>query len=223
MWYAASVIVRSPLDSLIHSVFITGVAIALFTPTIVHDLGYSANNAQLLSIPPFFLAGVSTYIASMWSDRLNLRGPFIAAGSLFSMIGYIIAYTTNSPGAGYAAAIIAACGSFPCIAISVAWAGGNAGGNMKRGIVLALVVGLGSVGGCVFLLGCREAWELIARMTHCSVCSSFIYYQPPRFYKGHGTMIGCLCMRYKLPQSSRAKMLSFPVQYRLQLHHDVDV
>jgi MFS family permease len=156
MWYAASVIVRSPLDSLIHSVFITGVAIALFTPTIVHDLGYSANNAQLLSIPPFFLAGVSTYIASMWSDRLNLRGPFIAAGSLFSMIGYIIAYTTNSPGAGYAAAIIAACGSFPCIAISVAWAGGNAGGNMKRGIVLALVVGLGSVGGCVFLLGCRE-------------------------------------------------------------------
>jgi hypothetical protein len=83
---------------------------------------------------------------------MNLRGPFIAAGALVSMIGYIIAYTTSAPGPGYAAAIIAACGSFPSIAISVAWAGGNAGGNIKRGIVLALVVGLGNVGGCVFLL-----------------------------------------------------------------------
>jgi len=154
-------------------VLITAVAVALFTPTIVHDLGYSANHAQLLSIPPFFLGGVSTYIVSMWSDRLNLRGPVIAAGALFSMIGYIIAYTTKEPGAGYAAAIIAACGAFPSAAISVAWAGGNAGGNVKRGIVLALVVGLGNVGG---------------------ICSSFTYYQPPRFYKGHGTMIGCLGM-----------------------------
>ncbi|KAN0135408.1 MFS general substrate transporter [Lactarius tabidus] len=152
-------------------VFITGVAVALFTPTIVHDLGFSANNAQLLSIPPFFLGGVSTYIISIWSDSMNLRGPFIAGGALVSMIGYIIAYTTSEPGPGYAAAIIAACGSFPSIAISVAWAGGNAGGNIKRGIVLALVVGLGNVG---------------------AICSSFIYYQPPRFYKGHGTMMGCL-------------------------------
>ena len=163
MWYAASITLRSPHDSLVHSVFITGVAVALFTPTIVHDLGYSANNAQLLSIPPFFLGGVSTYIVSIWSDRLNLRGPFIAAGALFSMIGYIIAYTTNEPGAGYAAAIIAACGAFPSIAISVAWAGGNAGGNVKRGIVLALVVGMGNAGACVSLS--RMQRGLITRMT----------------------------------------------------------
>jgi hypothetical protein len=84
---------------------------------------------------------------------MNLRGPFIAGGALVSMIGYIIAYTTSEPGPGYAAAIIAACGSFPSIAISVAWAGGNAGGNIKRGIVLALVVGLGNVGAYVFLVG----------------------------------------------------------------------
>ena len=72
------------------------------------------------------------------------------------MMGYIIAYTTSEPGPGYAAAVIAACGSFPSIAISVAWAGGNAGGNIKRGIVLALVVGLGNVGAYVFLLAPRN-------------------------------------------------------------------
>ncbi|KAH8994727.1 MFS general substrate transporter [Lactarius hatsudake] len=152
-------------------VYITGVAVALFTPIIVHDLGFSATHAQLLSVPPFLLAGVSTYIVSIWSDKAHLRGPFIVICAMVSMTGYITAYATSKPGPGYAAAIIAACGAFPCIAITLAWAAGNAGGIVKRGSVLAVVIGLGNVGG---------------------VCSSFIYYQPPRFYKGHGTMIGCL-------------------------------
>ncbi|KAI9442627.1 MFS general substrate transporter [Lactarius indigo] len=155
------------------SVFITGVAVALFTPTIVNDLGFSATHAQLLSVPPFLLAGISTYIVSIWSDRVNLRGPFIVICAMVSMAGYITAYVTSKPGPGYAAAIIAACGAFPCITITLAWAAGNSGGIVKRGIVLAVVIGLGNVGG---------------------VCSSFIYYQPPRFYKGHGTMMGCLGM-----------------------------
>jgi len=87
------------------------------------------------------------------------------------MIGYIVAYTTSHPGPGYAATVIAASGAYPNIAILLAWAGGNAGGSIKRGVVLALVIGLGNLGG---------------------ICSSFIYYQPPRFHKGHGTILGCL-------------------------------
>ena len=69
------------------------------------------------------------------------------------MIGYIVAYTTSHPGPGYAATVIAASGAFPNVAIMLAWTGGNAGGNMKRGVALALVIGLGNLGGCVFLLG----------------------------------------------------------------------
>ncbi len=171
---------HSLLDALVHSVFITSVAVSLFTPTIVHDLGFSATNAQLLSVPPFLLAGLSTYIVSAWSDRVNLRGPFLATGAMVSMIGYIIAYTTSKPGPGYTAAIIAACGSFPCIAISLAWAGGNAGGNMKRGIVLAVVGGVGNIGGCTFLLRRRGVG------THSSNVTL------------HGTVIGCLGTRYVL-------------------------
>ncbi|KAI9442624.1 MFS general substrate transporter [Lactarius indigo] len=154
-------------------VYITGVAVSLFTPTIIHDLGFSATHAQLLSVPPFLLAGISTYIVSIWSDRVNLRGPFIVICAMVSMAGYITAYVTSKPGPGYVAAIAAACGAFPCVAITLAWAAGNSGGIVKRGIVLAMVIGLGNIGG---------------------ICSSFIYYQPPRFYKGHSTMIGCLAM-----------------------------
>ena len=113
------------------------------------------------------------------------------------MIGYIIAYTTSQPGPGYVAVVFAACGVYPNVALLLAWAGGNAGGNMKRGIVLALVIGLGNLGGCVFHFG-RKLWgtgKLTARISHRRICASFIYYQPPRFHKGHGTVLGCLGMR----------------------------
>jgi hypothetical protein len=66
------------------------------------------------------------------------------------MIGYVIAYVTSKPWPGYAAAIIAASGVYPAIAVMIAWAGGNSGGDMKRGIVLALVAGISNlVGGYV--------------------------------------------------------------------------
>ena len=136
-------------DVFTHSIFTTGYAVALFTPTIVHDLGYSAANAQLLSVPPFACAGVSAAIICFYSDRANLRGPFMVLCSTISMIGYIIAYTTSQPGPGYAATVLAASGAYPNVALSLTWSGSNAGGNMKRGIVLGLVIGLGNLGGCV--------------------------------------------------------------------------
>jgi MFS family permease len=124
-------------------------AISLFTPTIINELGYSAANAQLLSVPPFVAGCVCTIIIGIYSDRCQLRGPFIIGGATVSLIGYIVLYTQTSPGVGYAGTFLAAMGVYPTIAVDIAWAGGNAGGDMKRGIVLALVVGLGNLGGCV--------------------------------------------------------------------------
>ena len=127
-------------------------SIALFTPTIINDLGFTAAHAQLMSIPPFVCGCISTVAIGIYSDKMNLRGPFVVLGAAVSMIGYIIAYVTSKPGPGYAAAIIAASGVFPTVAVNLAWAGGNAGGAMKRGVVIAMVVGIGNLGGYVALL-----------------------------------------------------------------------
>ena len=81
---------------------------------------------------------------------MNLRGPFVVLGASVSMIGYIIANATNKPGPAYAATIIATSGAYPTIGAFIAWAGGNAGGDMKRGIVLAIIIGIPNlVGGYV--------------------------------------------------------------------------
>jgi hypothetical protein len=42
---------------------------------------------------------------------------------------------------------------------------------------------------------------LTTSMENCRICSSFIYYQPPRFHTGHGTVLGCLglwCVNHRV-------------------------
>lgn len=150
-------------------------AIALFTPTIVKELRYSAANAQLLTIPPFVAGCIVTIAAGVYSDKYNLRGPFIICCSTVSLIGYIVLYTQDRPGVSYVGAILAAVGVYPTIAIALAWAGSAAGGDVRKGVTLAMVIGIGNLGG---------------------VCSSFIYLHAPRFFVGHGTCMGCLALSY---------------------------
>ncbi|KAF8647123.1 hypothetical protein AX16_006955 [Volvariella volvacea WC 439] len=152
-------------------------AIALFTPTIVRELGYSAARAQLMSIPPFAAGCIATIAVGITSDRLNRRGPFIIGSCLVSLIGYIVLYTQTRPGASYVGAILAAVGVYPCIAVDLAWAGSAAGGDVRKGVVLAMVIGIGNLGG---------------------ICSSFIYFGPPRFFVGHATMMACLSLSITL-------------------------
>ncbi|KZP18735.1 MFS general substrate transporter [Athelia psychrophila] len=152
---------------------ITVATISLFLPTIINGLGYSAANAQLLTVPPFAAGCICTIAVGIISDKYKLRGPFIVGGALVSLVGYIVLYNTDKPGVGYVGAVLATVGVFPTIAVNLAWAGGNAGGDMKRGVVIGMVIGVGNLGG---------------------ICASFIYIDPPRFHIGHGTIMGWLCL-----------------------------
>lgn len=69
----------------------------------------------------------------IYSDKLNLRGPFVIAGCIVSLIGYAVLYTQTKPGAAYAGAVLAAVGVYPTIAVDLAWAGSAAGGDTRKG------------------------------------------------------------------------------------------
>ena len=129
------------------SILIPIYAIALFTPTIISELGFSAANAQLLSVPPFVAGCVCTILVGIYSDIHKLRGPYVIAGAFVSLVGYIVLYTQTSAGVSYVGTVLAAVGVFPTIAVDLAWAGSNAGGDVKRGVVIAMVVGMGNLGG----------------------------------------------------------------------------
>lgn len=150
-------------------------AFALFLPTIIVGLGYSSLHAQLLTIPPSVCGCVFTIIYGIASDRLGVRGPLVLLGSLFSLTGYVMLFATDKPLVGYIATLIAAAGLYPSSACIIAWTSGNAGGDIKRGAMIALVGGIGN---------------------SAAIASSFIYrsQDSPRYLPGHETNIGCCCV-----------------------------
>ncbi|KAG6836779.1 hypothetical protein H0H93_003371 [Arthromyces matolae] len=62
--------------------------LAYFTPTIIHDLGYTNANAQLYSVPPFGVAFVVGMIAAFISDGFGARGLVSIFSSLLCTIGF---------------------------------------------------------------------------------------------------------------------------------------
>jgi len=157
-------------------------AFSLFIPTIINDLGYEAAQAQLLSTPPYVAGCICTVATGIISDKYKSRGPFVCLSTTVGIIGYAILYGTSLEGPrgaqiSYGGTVIAACGVFPSIAVVIAWAGGSAGGDIKRGVALAMTIGVGNLGG---------------------ICSSFIYrtVDSPQFHPGHGTVIGCMVMSF---------------------------
>ncbi|KAG9315896.1 major facilitator superfamily domain-containing protein [Chiua virens] len=128
-------------------VVIPSYGITLFTPTIIKDLGFSATNAQLLSVPPFVISSIVTILFGFWSDKYQIRGPYVITGCLVGLVGYAMLYTQTSPGIGYIGSILVAVGVFPCVPIDLAWISSNAGGDIKRGVAIAMVNGFGNLGG----------------------------------------------------------------------------
>ncbi|EUC55076.1 transmembrane protein, putative, partial [Rhizoctonia solani AG-3 Rhs1AP] len=153
-------------------------------PVWTHKLNSSRSDVQgglpLEATRPF---GMSTLLFSIWTafSERNTPSPIMPNGF--------------DPGASYAGTVIAACGVFPTVAVAIAWAGNNAGGELKRGVVLAMTIGFGNLGGIV---------------------SSFIYrtQDSPRFHLGHGVVIGVLCMSWV------ASAIAFLVYRRLNSQKD---
>ena len=122
-------------------------AYALFLPTVINGLGYSAANAQLLSMPPNIAGWIVSLLFGFYSDRHRIRGPFVLAGAIMSLTGYVVLIATSTPGAGYAGVMVAACGVNSSIGSSIAWVGGNFAGDTKKAVVIAMAIGLGNLGG----------------------------------------------------------------------------
>jgi len=51
--------------------------ISLFLPTIIKELGYTNNNAQLMTVPPYVVACFCTLIVGWAADRSKQRGVYV--------------------------------------------------------------------------------------------------------------------------------------------------
>ncbi|KAL1901142.1 hypothetical protein Cpir12675_000631 [Ceratocystis pirilliformis] len=146
---------------------------SLFLPTIISSMSFTTPDSiirnQLLSVPPYILAAANTMICGLWSDRLGRRGVFQTPLGLLAMAGFLMVMLSTSPSVQYTGTFLAAAGTYALIPISLAWVANNIEGMYKRGITMGLVVGWGNLNGIV---------------------SSNVYFDGPRFFQGHGVVLG---------------------------------
>ncbi|EUC46303.1 hypothetical protein COCMIDRAFT_93229 [Bipolaris oryzae ATCC 44560] len=152
---------------------------ALFLPTIIKNMGYTANEAQLMSVPPYVCACVFTIAASWYADRVKKRGIFLMVFQLIAIAGFAMLAATGAPGVQYAGTVLAAIGIYPQIPLGMAWNSGNIGGSLKRGTGIAMQVMGGNCGGII---------------------ASYVYVSRdgPRFITGHSILIGFVSMAFFL-------------------------
>lgn len=83
---------------------------SLFLPTIIKNMGYSANQAQLMSVPPYVAACFFTIVASWIADRAKQRGVFMLGFQLVAVVGFTLLVSTNTPRLQYTGTVLAAIG-----------------------------------------------------------------------------------------------------------------
>ncbi|KAK5045172.1 hypothetical protein LTR84_009505 [Exophiala bonariae] len=156
-----------------HTMSLPLYTLSLFLPSIIRGLGYTAAQAQLMTIPPYAIAFVATITSAVLSEKYHFRAPIILGSTSFAIIGYILLLTDHRPGVSYLGTIFAATGIYPSVALVLAWPANNVSGQTKRAIANALQISIGNLGA---VLGTQLYRTETA----------------PRYYLGHGFALGYL-------------------------------
>ncbi|KAL7267001.1 hypothetical protein RUND412_010427 [Rhizina undulata] len=150
-------------------------SISLFLPTIVKDMGYSNNESQLMTVPPYVLACICTITGGYLADRTKQRGIFMIGYCAIAIVGFVMLISTHRPAIQYLGTFLVAAGIYPNVPMIVAWNGNNIGGSTKRGVGIAMQVAFGNLGGLIAAFSYRSQ-------------------DAPRFFSGHGFLIGLTTM-----------------------------
>jgi len=154
-------------------------SISLFLPTIVKNMGYTNNQSQLMSVPPYVLGCIVTISAGFLADKSKKRGPYMMFFCLVAIAGFVMLISTHQPHVQYVGTFLVVSGIYPNVPMGVAWNGNNIGGATKRAVGIAMHVGFGNLGGVIAGFSFRSK-------------------DAPRYFSGHGLLIGTVTMSLAL-------------------------
>ncbi|KAJ2969446.1 hypothetical protein NUW58_g9989 [Xylaria curta] len=145
----------------------------LFLPTIIKDLGYTANEAQLWSVIPYAVASVATLCTAYLSDHFRVRGIIMLCSLPIAIIGYAVIANTHSTSVKYGMTFLMATGLYSSVPPVLGWLSNNSAGHYKRATTSALQLAIANAGGFVAV---------------------FIYpkSQGPQYHEGHTIVLGLL-------------------------------
>ncbi|KAL2256138.1 hypothetical protein VTK26DRAFT_2125 [Humicola hyalothermophila] len=121
-------------------------SLSLFAPAIVAGLQFVDLKAQLMTVPPYAVAYVVQITASYSADYLNERGLHSAVFATIGAVGFMTS-ALLPPDAyqhRYGCLIVAATGTFSCIAPLMGWLTSNVHSTAAVGLAIALTVSFGA-------------------------------------------------------------------------------
>lgn len=152
---------------------------ALFIPTIINGLGYTATRSQLMTVPPYVVAFFFTISVGWLSDRLKVRGIPLLIFTAIGIIGYAIQISVDHQklNVKYFATFLSAIGIFTTSGLNIPWLSNNLRGHSRRATGSAIQVSIGQLGG---------------------VAAAYIYRQQdsPDYVMGHSLALGSLVLAF---------------------------
>lgn len=148
-------------------------SVGAFLPTIIKNFGFSSLQTQLFTTIPYVCAFFSMLIIATLSDHYRNKSLFILGSLSCCVVGLIILITTTTKEAGMVGACFLVAGAYPASVLQMAWTQITFCGYTKRAVSwgVAMIFGQGF-----------------------SMLGAQIYTAPPRFFKGHGTLLGLVVM-----------------------------
>ncbi|GJN71068.1 hypothetical protein PLIIFM63780_002341 [Purpureocillium lilacinum] len=175
-------------------------AFSVTIPTVIRDLGYSAANAQLMTIPVYVCAMICAVVSAMLSDRYKQRSSFILGACVTAALGLLALIASphpNYPGLTYGFLFLAASGLYSIIVPAICWIANNLAPSGKRAVGMAMLISGGNLGGIVG-------------------SNIFLEREAPHYWSGYGVCLAVvlaaivsvlvLRWRYKKDNTARDKM-----------------
>lgn len=134
---------------LFHGMSFALYTVSLFLPTIISGLGYKSWQSQLLTVPPYVFAFLSTMTTAATAKKVQRRAPFILGGSSTAILGYIVLITSPTIGGKYFAVFLCVGGIYSANALLLAWPSENVAGATKRNTALAMMISIGNCGAII--------------------------------------------------------------------------
>ncbi|THU98827.1 MFS general substrate transporter [Dendrothele bispora CBS 962.96] len=130
--------------------FLDGVilySLAYFSPSIIQGLGFTAANAQLMSVPPFAVAFVVAMISAYISDRFQCRGIISIVSSVFCVIGFAMFLGSHNTNVQYGSLFFSIPGTYTLAPTISSWASNNSSPQTRRATAIAIAFILTNSGG----------------------------------------------------------------------------
>lgn len=151
-------------------------AFTFTAPQIILNLGYTAAQAQLLTIPIYVGATISLLSCCRLADRYKTRWKFIVYPYLVALVGFIglLAVPQDRlPGLSYAFLFPVTIGCYPGVITVVTWIANNIAPSSKRACGMASTLMMANFGGVIG-------------------SNIFLAKESPRYWTGYGVCAGCL-------------------------------